>query len=271
MAWQAQVPQVVSPRDTTYVSAKKRSQKHHKSQTWKTQKHSWRTQKDVWTIQKHPWTKQKSHEWPKHHDDHIKASDDEYVYVKEEVADEPSREHVKQKVTAQSSSSQPDPPRPSAKLASRKQSMVKVKVEHMKQKVTAQSSSSRPHPPSRAKARGIPADRLPSPPDYLPPNFSPHEVPQYVRPPLPPPSEPPPADPPLVLPRDRPQQPQDPPRPSAKLASTKQSMVKVEQPEQPEKKPVPLLISPGRTAVSACECWYLASSASDPKATGQAV
>eukprot|EP00434_Breviolum_minutum_P040138 symbB.v1.2.035661.t1/scaffold4860.1/size33793/3 len=272
------------PRETrTYVSAKKRSQKHHKSQTWKTQKHSWRTQKDVWTIQKHPWTKQKSHEWPKHHDDHIEASDDEYVYVKEEVADEPSREHVKQKVTAQSSSSQPDPPRPSAKLASRKQSMVKVqaehmkqkvmaqssssrpdpprasaklaskkqsmvkvKVEHMKQKVTAQSSSSRPHPPSRAKARGIPADRLPSPPDYLPPNFSPLEVPQYVPPPLPPPSEPPPADPPLVLPRDRPQQPQDPPRPSAKLASTKQSMVKVEQPEQPEKKPVPLLISPGR-------------------------
>lgn len=109
------------PRETrTYVSAKKRSQKHRKSpQTWKTQKQSW-------TTQKHPWTKQKSHDWPKHHDDHIEASDDEYVYVKEEVADEPSREHVKQKVMAQSSSSRPDPPRPSAKLASRKQSMVKV-------------------------------------------------------------------------------------------------------------------------------------------------
>ena len=77
-------------------------------------------------------------------------------------------------------------------------------------------------PPDRhpdPQGHSNPTQRIPSPPNYPPPNFSPVEVRQFEPPPLPPPSEPPPAGSPLVLPRDRPQQPQHPPGPprSARL------------------------------------------------------
>ena len=86
-------------------------------------------------------------------------------------------------------------------------------------RLPVQPSEPPPDRPPNPQGRSNPIQRIPSPPNYPPPNFSPVEVRQFESPPLPPPTEPPPVDSPLVLPRDRPQQPQHPPGPprSARL------------------------------------------------------
>ena len=84
----------------------------------------------------------------------------------------------------------------------------------------AQPSQPPPDHPPRSQVHSNPADRLPSPPSYPPPNFSPVQVREF-EPPLPPPSEPP-----LVLPRDRPQQPQHPPGPPRSARAEQQARSK---------------------------------------------